>query len=731
MGRGERPRRQRRADTAALERPLRRWALVGASVAAIGVIAWGAWSLKAAHVGAPRDPGLSVLVITIDTLRADALGAYGRAGAGTPWIDRLAQGGVRFEHAHAHNVVTLPSHANLFSGRYPLTHGVRDNSGFRFPGDRPTLAALLKARGYRTAAFVSAFPLDSRFGLDAGFDLYDDRLGGAETRTAFLVPERPGRATVEAAVGWLRAQGESRALSFLHLYEPHFPYQPPEPFASRFRREPYQGEVAAADAALEPLLKPILEAGEAGRTLVVLTSDHGEALGDHGEQTHGIFAYEATLRVPLILYAPRLLQPTVVSAPVRHVDVLPTVLDLLGVQPPSDLDGRSLLPLIAGGSPPAAASYFEALSSSLNQGWAPLRGVIDAGLKYVDLPLPELYDITTDPGESRNLAAARPAEVERLRGLLSGFRTSERAVQKRPEEASTLERLRALGYVAASQPAAGRERYTVEDDPKRLIDVDARASEILRLYHAGDLEGALALSRENIRRRPDMPLAYLHEAQLLQARGDLSGAVEAARKAVALRPADEESVALLAVYLTQAGRPREAVDLLEPYAKASKPDLDLLTARGMGLAALGRREEALATFARARNTDPSNPMVFVNIGTVHLMAGEMEPARESFESALRIDAGLARAHNSLGVIAARQGRVGEAIERWKRAASLDPEDYQTLFNLGSVLRQQGRVAEARPYLEAYLRQAPLALEGADIAKVRAWLREPGGAGGRR
>jgi tetratricopeptide (TPR) repeat protein len=730
MGRRERPRGQRRAETTALRRPWPRWVLAAASVAAIGTVAWGAWRLAAAPVTVPRDPGSSVLLITIDTLRADALGAYGRAGAGTPWIDRLAQGGVRFEHAHAHNVVTLPSHANLLSGQYPLKHGVRDNSGFRFPPDRPTLASLLKARGYRTAAFVSAFPLDSRFGLEVGFDLYDDRLGGAETRSAFLVPERRGPETVDAALGWLGAQGESRVLSFLHLYEPHFPYQPPEPFATRFAREPYQGEVAAADAALEPILKPILEKGDRGRTLVVVTSDHGEALGDHGEQTHGIFAYEATLRVPLILYAPRLLPPTVVSAPVRHVDVLPTVLDLLGLEPPPQIDGRSLLPLIAGGSPPAAASYFEALSSSLNQGWAPLRGVMDAGLKYVDLPLPELYDIRQDPAESRNLAASRPAELERLRGLLAGLRQSERAVQKSPEDASTLERLRALGYVAGG-PVAVKERYTEEDDPKRLIDVDARTSEILRLYHAGDLERALALSRENIRRRPDMPLAYLHEAHLLRARGDLTGAVDAARKAVALRPADEESVALLAVYLTEAGRPREAVDLLEPYAKASRPDLDALTARGMGLAALGRRDEALATFGRARDTDPSNPMVLVNIGTVHLMTGEAGAARESFESALRIDPGLARAHNSLGVIAAREGRLGEAVERWKRAASLDPEDYQTLFNLGSVLRQQGRVTEARPYLEAYLREAPVALEAPDIAKVRGWLGEPGGAGGRR
>jgi len=734
VGRRYRAREDRTAGTGGGRNP-RRWLLVGAAAAAIAAAvwaaAWGAGRLGPARAAVRRAPGLNVLLISIDTLRADALGAYGRAGAGTPWIDRLAQGGVRFERAHAHNVVTLPSHANLLSGRYPVAHGVRDNSGFRFPPDVPTLATLLAARGYRTAAFVSSFVLDSRFGLDAGFDVYDDRLGGAETRTAFLVPERPGTETVEAAARWIAAQGDSNVFCFVHLNEPHFPYAPREPFAGRFPGAPYAGEVAAADAALEALLRPILEAGDSGRTLVVMTADHGEGLGEHGEQTHAIFAYEATLRVPLILYAPRVLGSKVVRAPVRHVDVAPTVLDLLGLPPPPEISGRTLLPLIAGGAVPSAPSYFEALSSSLNQGWAPLRGVIDGELKYIDLPLPELYDMGADPGETRNLAASRASDLDRMRGLLARIRSGERGVQRSPEDASTIERLRALGYAAGSDPAPSKERYTDDDDPKRLIDVDARAGEVLRLYHAGDLQSALALNRENLRRRPDMPLAYLHEAFLLRAGGDLAGAVESARKAVALRPLDQESVALLAIYLTEAGRPREAVSLLEPFIDAPMPDLDLLTARGMALSALGRGQEALATFARARETDPSNAMVLVNIGTVHLRAGATEQARESFESALKIDPGLARAHNSLGVIAARQGRLDEAIERWKRAASLDPADYQTLFNLGSMLRRQGRHAEARPYFESYLRAAPAALERADMARVRAWLDEPSRGGGGR
>jgi arylsulfatase A-like enzyme/Flp pilus assembly protein TadD len=674
-----------------------------------------------------RDPGLSILLVSVDTLRADALGCYGRAGAATPWADRLAAEGVRFETAHAHNVVTLPSHANLLSGEYPLRHGVRDNTGFRFPKERPTLATILREKGWRTGAFVSAFPLDSRFGLDRGFEVYDDRLGGAETSAAFLVPERRGEETVRAALRWIDSVRGQRFFAFVHLYEPHFPYEPPEPFDTRFGGEPYQGEVAATDAALGPLLAPLLEAGAPSRTLVVFTSDHGEALGEHGETTHGVFAYEATLRVPLVLWAPGLFAPGVVRSPVRHVDLLPTLLDALGLEVPRDLPGRSLLPVIAGRGGPAPESYLEALSSSLNRGWAPLHGAIHGGLKYVDLPLPELYDLREDPGEARNLAATRQGDLERMRSLLDRLRADDVGVGSRvEEEEATLERLRALGYVAEAGVAA-KERYTEDDDPKRLIEIDTKIRDVVTLFRAGDYDGAIALCQETIQSRPDMPLSYLQLAYLERRRGRLDAAVAATRKAVDLRPLDAESVSLHAVYLIEAGRPGEALAFLEPYARNVTPDLDVLTALGMAQARTGRREEALATFARARQLDPSNAMVLVNAGTVHLMAGDRTRARQAFEAALDVDDALARAHNSLGVIAAEEGRLPEAIARWQKAAALDPADYQTLFNLGATLRRMGREAEARPYLEAYLRAAPVALEARDIARVRAWLARAAGS----
>src|SRR5438034_6108146 len=239
------------------------------------------------------------------------------------------------------------------------------------------MATLLKNRRYRTAAFVSAFPLDNRFGLARGFDVYDDRYGKGVERRAFREPERAGSATVAAAVAWINEQ-RSPWFAWVHLYEPHFPYAPPEPFATRYRATPYLGEVAAVDAALAPLLGPVLEQGAAGRTLVVLTGDHGESLGEHGEMTHGLFAYEGTLHVPLIVYQPRLFSKyrrSTIDEPVRHVDILPTILDALGAGPPSSADGHSLLAIAAGERPVAAPAYFEALSASINRGWAPLYGV--------------------------------------------------------------------------------------------------------------------------------------------------------------------------------------------------------------------------------------------------------------------------------------------------------------------------------------------------------------------
>jgi len=668
--------------------------------------------------GVRREPGLNVLLITIDTLRFDALGSYGQAQAETPWLDRLAEQGVRFERAYAHNVVTLPSHANILSGLYPHEHGVRDNAGFRLPRDTQTLATRLKQAGYRTGAFVSAFPLDSRFGLDAGFDVYDDAFLNVDASLGHQVQQRAGPETVERARRFVDAVGAAPSFCFVHLYEPHFPYAPPEALRERFRGRPYQGEVAAADRALEPLLRPLLERGKDGRTLVIVTSDHGESLGEHGESTHGIFAYEATLRVPLLLYAPRLFRPRVVRDVARHVDILPTVLDALGMPIPGETRGASLLEAAQAGAALHGSSYFEALTGAFSRGWAPLYGILDGGQKYIELPEPELYDVTSDPREQQNQLAK--GDASRLRGLLAAERARDRGARRGAPSAEVRERLGALGYVAGSG-AMGDTPATPEDDPKRLIGLDTLLQRATTAEMEGRTDEAIALVREVLAKRPRMLVAHAQLARLLRASGDLAGAVQALRRALELQPRDAVSAALLGAYLNEAGRPQDAIALLRPLAAAPEPDVDVLVALGMALAGVGRREEAKQVFETARRADPSDAMLGVNLATVYMLGGEDARAEELLRQAAAQRPDLFRAWNALGVIAARSGRPEQAIAHWRTALALDPDAFDTLYNLGSLLWQRGEREAAREPLQRFVARAPRREYAPDIARAQRWL----------
>ncbi len=731
---GRKPRKRRQAQTATPEpagsppaapaTSLGKSRRLGAPAAGVLLIGLAVWFLRPGAPAGPspvrREPGLSILLITIDTLRADALGSYGALGAETTWLDRVAAGGVRFERAYAHNTVTLPSHANILSGRYPLEHGIRDNSGFRFPSDMATLATTLAARGYRTGAFVSAFAVDSRFGLDVGFEVYDDSFVNVDQQDAFLMQERPGVETVARAKDWLDGVGNDPFFLWVHVYDPHFPYQPPPEFEGRFATA-YHGEVAATDAALAPLLEPLLRAGADGRTLLAVTADHGESLGEHGESTHGIFAYDATLRVPLLLFAPRLLEPRVVSGvSARHIDMFPTLLDAIGEPPDPSLPGRSLLEAANGHEVERLPSYFEALTGMLGRGWAPLHGLRQDPYKLIDLPIPELYDVSTDPGEERNLIGEMAARASALKTDLGGLLDTSTPIEPGDETAETRARLEALGYISSSATPM-RSEYTVDDDPKRLIDLDTMLKAIVTLQIQGRTGEALELAHRLIERRPTMTASLKKLAFLQRAVGDLDGSVATLKRSLTVNPADATTQALLGAYLNEAGRSPETVELLGVFVDRDAPDGDVLTAYGIGLAQTGRFEEAIEAFTRARESDPSNAMVLVNMATVDLMRDENARARERLLRAIEINPTLARAHNSLGVIALRKGDTEEAVARWKRAIELDSDEFDTLFNLGTLLLRQGRAPEARPFLERFVATAPAALYARDIERMRALL----------
>lgn len=682
---------------------------------AAGVAYW-AWHSPAFRL--PTGPDRNVLIVTIDTLRADALGAYG-GRASTPNLDALAAQGARFTFAHAHAVVTLPSHTSIMTGQYPYTHGVRDNNGYRVPADSATLAATMRAAGFSTGAFVGAFPLDQRFGLGRGFDVYDDRISEVGTTVDFALPERRADAVVCAATTWI-AQQPSKWMGWVHVFDPHAPYQPPPEYASRYPGAPYAGEVAWTDAALAPLFEAL--ARESRPTLVIVTSDHGESLGEHGELTHGIFAYEATLRVPLIVaeVVPGATRPTrgvTVTAPVRHVDLLPTIMDAVGLPPADGLAGRSLRHVIGGTDDTDRPTYFEAMTATLGRGWAPLRGVLTGTDKYIDLPIPELYALADDPHEQRNQASIAVSQTGVALNMLRAYNMAPPGPPGE-ETAAVLERLRALGYVGGAA-APTRERYTEADDPKRLIEVDQWLHEAGDLFARGRFPEAAQRFTDVITRRPDTADAYRYLAFVQWEAGRPADAIATLERALARGITQRDVRVKLGLYLAQTGAAPRAIAVLESM---SRDDSEVLNALGIAYGQAGRADDARRTFEHALVIDPTSGLAHQNLATLHLQARNLPAAEAELRLALSIDASLPGAHTALGVVLSRTGRRTEALEAWRRAIALDPAELDALYNLTVELFAAGQIDEARRIGDRYLAIAPPALMAGDIARVQTLMR---------
>ncbi len=702
----------------------RRLAVAIVSLVALiaGVMVWRL-QLRPVHDAFVRTPDQNVLIVTIDTLRGDTLSSYG-GSARTPNLDALAAAGIRFTFAHAHAVVTLPSHASILTGRYPFEHGVRDNAGFRLAPAATTLAEAARAKGFATAAFVGAFPLDRQFGLAQGFDVYDD-LGGREIAPAdFAFAERPAGDVVAAARTWI--EGQQKAwLAWVHVFDPHAPYAPPAPFDREYPGNPYAGEVAYVDQALGPLLDL---AGRGTRpTTVVVTADHGEGLGDHGEATHGVFAYESTLRVPLILAqiggaGRRPATPVISDVPVRHVDIVPTIADLTGMTVGTDLPGRTLLTANEQ-ERELRPSYFEAMTAMLKRGWAPLQGAIVAREKYIRLPIDELYDLAADPGEKTNVALTSATRRRDIAERLSAFRATLPGEQA-TENPAVRARLQALGYLSGS--ATRKARYDEADDPKRLIDVDRLMMDGIELHRAGRAAEAQEAYRRVIARRPDMGLAYQRLAFMQWESGATGEAIATLRRALDTSGPDLDIEVRLGTYLAETGASAEALAILERAVATRPDDTAGLNALGIAYARAGRNAEAIRTFERILAIDARDAFALENLGAAHLQRGDLRAAGDAFGRAATNDPRSSRARAGLGVVALKAGRRDEAIAHWQQAVALDRTNFDALFNLGTELVNAGREAEARAYLEQFVRTAPRAFYARDIERVRQFLDAPGG-----
>jgi choline-sulfatase len=618
----------------------------------------------------------NLMLVTFDTTRADHIGAYGYLPAHTPNIDRMAESGVTFDHCITVAPITLPSHASILTGLYPFNHGARNNGTHSVPEDVTTLAETLSDNDFATAAVVSALVLDSKYGLDQGFGVYDDNLANAEKAPMFMFRETKALDTARRALRWIQLRGPERWFLWVHFFDPHANYAPPENYAKLCPDSPYDGEIAYADAGLGEILEGLRRKGLVNETLVVMTADHGEALGDHGESTHSMFIYDSTTRVPLVMMHPALARGKRVREVVSSVDIVPTALELLGVEPGVAFDGRSTAMALFDyhSKLEPVPAYSEAMSPYYNHGWSDLRGLRDERVRYVRAPRPEIYDLPQDPWEDDNLLPGREDLADPRETLLAGWLSGgERDV--RDEDILTMdpdqrEALAALGYVWSSD---GLE--DIEDseraDPKDRVHMwekSQRAHGMMRNKKFDEAEFAL-------------------------------------REVLAEDPGAIMTRGALAQVLVHQDRFQEAHDML--VETTSLPGVRNNTL--IQLAAL-EREMGLSTWSdhlgAAKALDSRDPMPFVREGDWAQEDGDPDGAIAAYRASLDLDERFAKAWIGIGNTEHRRGNDEEALRVLLRAIEVDPIAVEAWYDLGVVLEALGRQGEARTHYEKAVELEP-------------------------
>jgi arylsulfatase A-like enzyme/Flp pilus assembly protein TadD len=628
-------------------------------------------SSRGAVAPAAAEPKPNVIFITVDTLRADHLGCYGYAAIQTPNIDQLARASTRFAAVYTPVPVTLPAHAALFTGAYPMATGMHDFSGNKLPANIPTLAKVLRDNGYATAAFIGSAVLDSRFGLNQGFDTYFDHFDFSRLLEINLDQmERRGDFVTDEALRWLKLNPRQPFLLWVHLYDPHDPYTPPEPYASRYRARPYDGEIAFDDAQVGRLITFLKQQALFDKSVIVLAGDHGEGLGEHGERTHGFFIYNSTLHVPLLMKFPGA-APRVVAEEVSLADVMPTLLQALKVPVPASVQGRSLLGQVLG-RPAAAPSnlYAESYLPLLHFGWSQLRSLQSRGMKYIHAPRPELYDTRTDPHEMKNLFSARQALAQEMHGRLDSLArrftpASGGGAEKELTDPALLERLRSLGYVAVSAGTFAEASGKPLPDPKDRIQVYELVADAMADGQHGRYLESLRKLREAEKTEPaSLTIHYLTALDYYRLK-DFGQALEHFRAALKIDP----QFALATYYL------------------------------GLTEVQTGDLEEAAVSFARALELDPTNFSAAFNLGVAYLRKNRVEEALQQFQRAVEINPDYVAAQEALGEMYLARGRAQEAARALERAVQLAPSSAKTHLNLGRAYRALGRSAEAQREFE--------------------------------
>ena len=656
----------------------------------------------------------NLVLVTLDTVRADHLGAYGDPDAETPALDRIAMEGTRFDHAESAVPLTLPSHATILSGLSPPHHGLRNNAAGVFPKDRDTIATRLSGAGFATGAFVGAFVLDHRFGLDRGFDVYDDEIerDPASTDSGALEAERPGSVVVDRALAWLEKTTQENPhrpfFAWIHLYDAHAPYAPPEPFRTRHKDAPYDGEIASVDAQVARLLEFLDRRGLARKTLVAVAGDHGEGLGDHGEQTHGVLLYEATLRVPLLLRCPGTLPGgRVIDTPVGLADLAPTLLGLLGSRghgaAASETDGRDLSASLRHGAEPAESDLYAETEYPRLFGWSGLYALRRGKLKYVAAPQAELYDLARDPGESANLLGARARRAD-LDVRLARLRENARSPEPARQSDESVAKLASLGYIGASPQTSASDAKPLRD-PKQMIGAFAQFEQAHWALESGRAGQAAKTLETIVKGDPDNSVFLGQLGKAYRKTGDLPRALAAYRRAVAASPNDSEARYNLAVTLQEAGATSEALTAIAEAIRRDPSRPEAHNALGIALAQSGKVPDALAEFDKAAELDPRDARAQNNRGNVLRQEGRWQDAETAYAKAVELAPRYAEAWNGLGALKVARDRPAEAVPDFRRALELAPEYHEARLNLGIAFETMGDRPAALAAYRDFIREA--------------------------
>jgi choline-sulfatase len=645
-----------------------------------------------------------VILISIDTLRADRLPIYGYRSGSTPQLEQFSRDAIVFDELYSHTPLTLPSHTSLLTGQLPTRHGVRDNVGYTVGPDTATLATRFKAAGYATGAAVSSYVLRHQTGIARGFDFFDDAIEIAGTGESLSDSQRDGRISVDALAGWIDRQSSAKLFALLHLYEPHTPYTPP---AAYQRSDPYDGEIAYADELVGRLFARLNARGLLDRAIVAVVSDHGEGLGDHGETEHGIFLYREALHVPGILRLPGgAAGGRRVAGTVGLIDLAATLLDVAGLDA-AGLDGRTVKPDIAAARTLERDVYSEAMYPRLHFGWSDLTAVTRGKLRYIRAPRPELYDLSSDPGERQNLAATRTSTAGALAAWLAQTTAGARVAEPQAVPAEVSRRLKSLGYVGSSgAPLSGSDARL--PDPKDGIASFEAFKKALAIERAGRTSEAIQIYRSVLAQNPRMVDAWESLAKALLASGQTRDAIAAFRSAIEVEPLKPEPHLALARIYALEGQPLLARQHAEVGSERDPArGFEILAALMMDAA---RLDEAEALARRSLKADSSRYMSEYFLGVIAQQRGKYGDAIPHFERAIeakRVEpkAVVRNLHAGLADCLARTGREADAEREFKAELAVIPDSPEAHRGLAALYKAQGREAEARAMLET-LRNPP-------------------------